>query len=170
MENKARIRINLNLREFEIEGSEDFINSHSSKIENFLEILKNTPPPVQSFSANPVQVPQMEQTGLSQGVSSNLTLPDTFGEYFHKLPKASKDADKILLAANFAQASSSDYSFSTGDATKLLLAQGVKLSNSTVFLKQNLKAKYLIQLSKGKFRVSREGVEYIQQLISGIKN
>ena len=35
MENKAKIRINLNIREFEIEGSEEFINSHSAKIDNF---------------------------------------------------------------------------------------------------------------------------------------
>lgn len=40
MENKAKIRINLDTREFEIEGTEGFVNSHTDKIEGFFGTVK----------------------------------------------------------------------------------------------------------------------------------
>jgi len=40
MENKAKIRINLDTREFEIEGTEEFVNSHTDKIEGFFGTVK----------------------------------------------------------------------------------------------------------------------------------
>jgi hypothetical protein len=164
MENKAKIRINLNLREFEIEGSEDFINSHSAKIESFLEILKNIPP---SQAAPVIQQPATNSyapVSPSSSVSSN-QIPDNFGEYYHLLPKTAKDADKVLIAGYFHQLNNPDAYFTTGDATKLLIDQGVKLSNPAQFIGNNVKVKRIIKLGKGKFKVSKDGVEYIQQLL-----
>lgn len=167
MENKAKIRINLNLREFEIEGSEEFINSHSAKIESFLEILKSTPP--SADLALPTQQKNAD-SGLNEVLKpkkNNESMPDNFGEYYQNLPINGKDADKILLAANFAQQSNPDNNFTTGDASKLLLDQGVKLSNPAVAISVNFKAKRIIKLSKGKYKISKDGNDYIKQLISG---
>lgn len=168
MESKAKIRINLNSREFEIEGTEEFINSHSVKIDNFLELLKTAPPssPTVNQQSIPVAVPT-QQTNSTPVTQNNGALPETFGEYYHQVPKSAKDSDKMLVAGRYAQSLSAENSFGTSEASKLLLDQGIRLSNSTVFLNQNLKPKYLIKLSKGKFRVSKDGLEYIEKLFNG---
>jgi hypothetical protein len=169
MENKAKIRINLNLREFEIEGSEAFINSHSAKIESFLEILKTAPTVVVEPKANHSEKDTSETktaktTPANTGNSDNV--PETFGEYYHEMPKKSRDADKILLAGHFIQSKSDDKLFTTREASAALIEQGVKLSNSAVFVGQCEKAKHIIKISKGKFRVSKTGLEYIEQLLA----
>ena len=163
MENKAKIRINLNLREFEIEGSEEFVNSHSSKIESIFELLKKAPP------IEPIKTPA-KQSGSDPIISNKGkigTIPDTFGEYYQMLPNKAKDLDKILIAGHFAQIANPDSNFTTNDASKLLLDQGVKLSNPAMSISANHKAKRLIKLGKGKFKVSKDGEDYIKQLISG---
>ena len=164
MENKAKIRINLNLREFEIEGSEDFINSHSENIESFLEILKTTMP---TNNQQPVVITKSQTSQTNQPPLSNSTAPDNFGEYYHQVPKTTKEADKILVAGHYAQLTSGENLFSTKDANKLLLDQGIKLSNPAVFMNQIESAKYIIKLSKGKYRVSKTGTDRIQQIFTG---
>lgn len=169
MENKAKIRINLNLREFEIEGSETFINSHSAKIESFLEILKTAPP------IAPEPKPHHKEKESTEGKAAKTpsvhkgnsdSIPDTFGEYYHDMPKKSKEADKILLAGHFIQSKSDDNLFSTREASSVLLEQGVKLSNPAVFIGQCEKSKHIIKISKGKFRVSKTGLEHIAELLT----
>lgn len=163
MGNNAKIRINLNLREFEIEGSEDFINSHVKKIESFLEILKTAPPVAQpivvqqpatiNHTSNPVHKP-----------ATNGATPETFGEYLHLYPKTINNGDKLLAAGQFAQSKSTDAAFSTSDATALLLEQGIKLSNPAVFIKGLTDGKKIIKLSKNKFKVSADGIEHLNQI------
>jgi len=164
MEGNAKIRINLNLREFEIEGSEDFINSHSEKIDSFLEILKTTPPTPQPTI---IQQPVVLSTTQNPAPNPKLgSIPETFGEYLHLLSNNAKDIDKVLLAGHFAQASSESGSFSTSDTTQLLIDQGIKLTNPSQTIKNNLDTKRIIKLSKGKFKVSKDGADYLQQLLS----
>jgi hypothetical protein len=170
MENKAKIRINLNLREFEIEGSEAFINSHSAKIESFLEILKTAPPivtePKAHHKENEVTEVKPAKT-VSTHKASSEDIPETFGEYYHEMPKKSTESDKILLAAHFVQSKSDDNLFTTKESNAALLEQGVKLSNPTVFVTRCEKAKHIIKISKGKFRVSKTGLEHIKELLAG---
>jgi len=170
MENKAKIRINLNLREFEIEGSETFINSYFAKIESFLEILKTAPPITPEPKAHHkekdgAEAKTAKATTFHKGNSDSV--PETFGEYYHEMPKKSKEADKILLAGHFIQSKSDDNLFSTREANASLLEQGVKLSNPTVFVGQCEKAKHIIKISKGIFRVSKTGLEHIGELLTG---
>ncbi|MBI1193671.1 MAG: hypothetical protein GC205_10935 [Bacteroidetes bacterium] len=171
MDNKAKIRINLNLREFEIEGSEDFVNSHAAKIESFLTILKNSPPPVIHDTVNPPKDTSEKRIAKksSEHKQTNDGIPDSFGEYYHGLKKGAKEADKILLAGHFIQSKSEDNLFSTKEAATALLDQGVKLSNPTVFVNRNEVSKHIIKISKGKFRVSKTGLEHIAGLLSADK-
>jgi len=164
MENNAKIRINLNLREFEIEGSEEFVNSHAQKIESFLELLKKTPPLPEPTKTT---VDPVIGTTTQPVKSSNGTLPESFGEYYQMLPNNAKDVDKIMIAGHFAQNANPENNFSTNDASKLLLDQGVKLSNPAMSMTANHKAKRLIKLSKGKYKISKDGSDYIKQLLSG---
>lgn len=169
MENKSKIRINLNLGEFEIEGTEAFIDSHSSKIESFLKTLRTAPPvtPDQKVHHNETDDTTDTRTERIIHIGKSDSVPETFSEYYHCMPKKSKFADKILLAGYYIQRKSEENLFSTRKASAVLLEQGVKLSNSTVFVGQNEKAKHIIEISKGKFRVSKTGLEYIEQLLAG---
>ena len=167
MENKAKIRINLNLREFEIEGSEAFINSHSAKIESFLEILKNAPAHTIKDNTTHKEAAKPSPSPSKSSKTVINEIPETFGEYYHDIPKSAKEADKILLAGHFIQCKSDDNLFSTKEASKALLDQGVKLSNPTVFVNRNETNKNIIKISKGKFRVSKTGLEHIKQLLEG---
>jgi hypothetical protein len=119
MENKAKIRINLNLREFEIEGSEDFINSHSAKIESFLETLKASPlvitePKVDDKEKEGAEAKSVKTPSTHKAHSEDI--PETFGEYYHEMPKKSTESDKILVAAHFIQGKSEDNLFTTKEA------------------------------------------------------
>lgn len=158
MENRARIRINLQAKEVEIEGTEEFVKSHSEFIEGFLKTIA-TQNRVSNSQGN------LDKDSRHSGNDSE-PLTETFGEYFHQLPRETTDSAKILVAGHFAQKMNSENSFTTKDASKLLLEQGVKLSNSTAFIKSNLDQKYLIKLSKGVFRVSRDGSDFIKSLFS----
>ncbi|SFQ56373.1 hypothetical protein [Parafilimonas terrae] len=167
MENKAKIRINLNAREFEIEGTEEFINSHSEKIDSFLEILKSIPVnqlPPQQPTPPAVVVNNQPITGQVQPPANGL--PESFGEYFHSLPNNAKDVDKVLLAGHFAQAQNEQNTFTTLEATKLLLDQGVRLTNPSQAIKNNTDAKRLIKISKGKFRVSKDGSDFLKKFLT----
>lgn len=170
MENKAKIRINLNLRELEIEGSEDFINSHSAKIESFLETLKASPivitePKVDDKEKEGAKAISVKTSSTHKAHSEDI--PETFGEYYHEMPKKSTESDKILVAGHFIQVKSEDNLFTTKEANAALLEQGVKLSNAAVFINRCEKMKHIIKISKGKFRVSKIGHEHIRQLLTG---
>lgn len=164
MSNAAKIRINLNLREFEIEGTEEFINSHSEKIDSFLELLKSTPP---ALPPQIIQQPLIVTNGQQQQQPQSGNLPESFGEYAHKLPKSAKDVEKLLVAGHFAQLTSQDGSFATKEATALLLEHGIKLSNPSLAVTRNVESKKIIKLAKGKFKLSREGVDHINTLLTG---
>jgi hypothetical protein len=45
MENSARIRVNLSTKEFEVEGSEQFVKEYAAKIENLLSAFANSKSP-----------------------------------------------------------------------------------------------------------------------------
>ena len=169
MENNSKIRINLNQREFEIEGSEDFIKSHSAKIESLFAQLKNTSSSTEHDPKGHQKDTTEKKAAKSPVINKHTDdgIPDTFGEYYHDLPKRAKEADKILLAGHFIQSKSDNNIFSTKDAGAALLDQGVKLSNPTVFINRNEEAKHIIKISKGKFRVSKTGLEHIAGLLSG---
>lgn len=162
MENNAKIRINLNTREFEIEGSEEFINSHSDKIENFIELLKTAPP-----QRIPSTTPNPSSSNPPATPAGDSSVPGTFGEYIHRMPKSAKDVDKILIAGHYAQSQNADSSFNTKEATALLLEQGIKVSNPSLAVTRNVDSKRMIKLAKGKFKLSRDGADHLASLLNG---
>ncbi len=164
MEEKSKIRINLNSREFEIEGSEEFIAKYNETIDSFLEKIYSS----DSTQNNTSNASEEDVTGnitaKNRTDSGGLTEEDkeqSFGEWYNKLPNTAKDVDKILLAGYFVQLESADGIFSTREASNLLVEQGVKLSNASAFMKSNMSTKKVFK-HKGGYRVSDTGVSYIK--------
>jgi hypothetical protein len=154
-EQRARLRINLSQREFEVEGSESFVGAYAERFDAWLgrlgEPRDNAPPPdppQQLGSPSPRAAPAVH----------------SFGELLQQLPRAASDVDRILTAGYFAYLRSADKSFSTGEANTLLTEQGVKVGNPSQCVRQNLTAKRVFK-HLGRYRVSQTGLDYLRQML-----
>lgn len=153
---KARIRVNLNTREIEIEGSEDFIKTNTDKFDNYLHALRNEPAPG-GFTG---------RQGKTNGEEPRKPKPGSFAEYYQRLPKGAKKGDKILLAAYYSQMKNPDNTFTTRETTKLLSAQNVKLSNPSQYIKNSINSNRMELLQKGRYRLTKEGIEHVNMMLS----
>lgn len=152
VEQNARIRINLSQRELEIEGSEAFVERYADRLESLLDGLDlETPATVVAAAAPPPPPPARPD------------LDGGFGALMQHLPRSSTDVDKMLAAGWYAQRQSGDNAFATGDANKLLADQGVKVGNPSQCVKQNLLAKRVFVVQRGRYRIAQQGVDYLKQ-------
>jgi hypothetical protein len=145
---RAKLRINLAQREFEVEGSEEFVRAYAERIDGWLGQLDVTANPAVATASTPPAPP----------------VARTFGELHQHLPRAATDVDRILLAGHFVQGRNADRSFATGEANALLTEQGVKVGNPSQCVKQNLVAKRVFK-HQGRYRVSQTGVDHLRQLV-----
>lgn len=150
MDQRARVRINLSQREFEVEGSEAFVRDFGDRIEELLGGINTTAPAAVAPSLEP-----------------NPTF-GSFGEFILRLPSNSTDVDKMLAAGFYMQSTSVDDAFGTSDANKQLIEQGIKLGNPSQCVKQSLLAKRVFQVSKGRYRVSQPGRGHLRQLLGPV--
>jgi len=159
LDQHTRLRINLTQREFEVEGSEEFVRSFADRFEELLAALDSEPLPSAPVAADPPRSPVAEIDSSSLG---------SFGEFLLRLPSSATDVDKMLAAGFFVQMASVDDAFGTSDANRRLLEQGIKLGNPSQCVKQSLLAKRLFMLNKGRYRVSQPGRAYLRQLLGPV--
>ena len=149
---RARLRINLAQREFEVEGSESFVKTYAERLDQLLARLTEQPPaPAQPAGSARPEGDVLPSTG-------------SFGELLHRLPRAATDVDRMLVAGYFAQQRGADNGFATGEANTLLTEQGVKVGNPSQCVKQNLLAKRVFK-HQGRYRVSQIGLDHLRQLV-----
>jgi hypothetical protein len=151
-ERRARLRINLAQREFEVEGSESFVRTYAERLDQLLGHLSEAP-------AGPSKAP-----AAATPKGDGLAEASTFGELLQGLPRAASDVDRMLIAGYFAQQRGTDNGFGTGEANGLLTEQGVKVGNPSQCVKQNLLAKRVFK-HQGRYRVSQIGLDYLRQLL-----
>jgi hypothetical protein len=170
MESKARIRIAVNGGEFEIEGSEDFVNSYADTIKSFTKILEEAPSTAQAelegpastgkqfsiFDASPDPMPR-DQNGKLAAAS--------FGELYYKAPKSISKTDIVLLASYFVQSKNEEGTFTTQEVNKLLREHGIDLTNTSHFNKLNQDYKKVFKMRQGKYKVSEEGVDHLKTIL-----
>jgi hypothetical protein len=152
LDQRGRLRINLSQREFEVEGSEEFVRGFVDRVQELLDLF-DLPPPVAAVACD-----------KAQATEANTTL-GTFGEFILSLPSSSTDVDKMLAAGFYVQVTSPDDAFATGDANRRLTEQGIKLGNPSQCVKQSLLAKRVFLVSKGRYRVSQPGRAHLRQLL-----
>ena len=149
---RAKLRINLAQREFEVEGSESFVKAYADRLDQLLARL----------TEEPAAAPKMQGSLRPDGDA--LPSADTFGELLQRLPRAATDVDRMLVAGYFAQQRGADNGFATGEANTLLTEQGVKVGNPSQCVKQNLLAKRVFK-HQGRYRVSQIGLDHLRQLV-----
>lgn len=154
---EARVRISLGAGELEIHGSEDFVAKYDDVVDELLAKLRAVP--VESIAAN------VTNSNGSSGGDGGGELPP-FGEVLHQLPNDASGTDQILLAGMYAQRDSADSTFATAEASKLLIEQGVKLSNPTQSLNNNQSAKRVFKVGK-RWKIAKPGEDHLKSM--GIK-
>lgn len=146
-----RIRVSLSAGELEVEGSDEFISKYGDSIDIVLQRLQEGK-----------TLPALDGNS-SAGQTSNPKKPGEFGEALQAFSSSANDTDRMLLAGSFAQASSSDNAFVTGEAAKLLIEQGIKPGNPSQCMTNNLKAKRVFKVGS-KYRVSKQGEDHLRTL------
>ena len=138
----------------EIEGSEEFVEKHWGALQSLI-----TDAPV------PGEETERDELGETPGETHVSESPHSFGEHLNRFGNL-KDVDKALVAGHFQQTKFSDDNlFTTGEVNQLLKEQGLKLSNPSQSVRQNLTGKKVFRES-GKFRVSKQGEDHISELLA----
>jgi len=159
--NQIKIRINLETREFQVEGDAKYINEAFGKyIYDYLDGIKGS-----QRSKSPPDDVTKKSTTITKEENIGDSLPDSFGEYLNKFPRTLKDVDRLLIAGFYIQTKNSANYFTIPEASNLLIDQGIKLSNASAFNKANEVTKRIFKLSGKNFRVSDSGIQYIKTLI-----
>ena len=154
---QAHIRISLTAGDLELEGSEEFVAQYGDAIQGLLGRLRQPAAPGKPGGTGVATTPVIDPPAGEE--------PREFGEVLHALPNSASGADQILIAGSYAQQSSTENSFSTGEANQLLLGQGVKLSNPSQSLKNCIAAKRVFKVGS-RYRISKTGEEHLKALIS----
>ena len=171
MESKARIRIAVNGGEFEIEGSEGFVNSYADTINSFTKILKESPSAVQTDQESAKAVGKQfsifetaPASPIPRDQSGKLTAA-SFGELYYKAPKSTSKTDIVLLASYFVQSQNEEGTFTTQEVNKLLREHGIDLTNTSHFNKLNQDYKKVFKMRQGKYKVSEEGIDHLKTIL-----
>ncbi len=164
MSENTRIRINIYTGEIEFEGTEEFVKNQLENLPLLMDNISKFIPKKQD------RLQKMEEdTKPSKATITNeKIIPDSFGEWFNSFPTKLQQTEQVLIAACYQQNCSEQTTFETGQANKLLLEQGIKVSNAADSLKALQQSKHVFIVGKrGKlnvYRVSKDGVKFIETL------
>ncbi len=164
-ETRARLKINLFQGEFEVEGSEAFVQRYAERIDDLFSRLHQGERGEGPVTLSAVAAPSASLSEVNG--QSTIDAPGHIGEWLEHLPRSSTDVDRMLLAGYFAQLRSGDQSFGTGEANTLLTDQGIKVGNPSQCVKQNLVAKRVFRHQR-RYRVSQTGLDQLRQLLGPI--
>jgi hypothetical protein len=150
----VQLRVNFATRELEVAGSSKDVREWFERLE---ALFGNAVSKVGGAQGRMESLP---------AVSSNIgsISERSFGEYLLSFPRDVSDVDRALIAGFFIQESDPDRVFATSAVSDILREQGFKLSNPSASVKRNQLASRVFLHGKGRFRVSKDGVDYLAQL------
>lgn len=162
--------------EFEIEGSEEFVNSYEESIKSFVSILqKGAAAPTRktdtSRSATGEQFsifeapPALHVAAPPKQENGSMSPGESFGEFYHRRPKNVSKTDIVLMASYYIQSKNDDGVFTTREVTKLLKDHGLDLSNPAHFIKLNQEYKKVFKMRQGHYKVSEEGTDHLKSIL-----
>jgi hypothetical protein len=157
MPTDVKLRISLATGEFELQGPEAFVAQYDEFTRPLLERLASSNPQAFTSAANSADV---VQSTTANGAEQ---WPE-FGEAIHRLPRGASGTDQILLAGFYASLMHSERTFATAEASKLLVEQGIKVSNPSQSLKNNMDGKKVFRVGN-RFKISREGQDRVNALL-----
>jgi hypothetical protein len=164
---RTRLKINLSQGEFEVEGSEAFVERYAERIDALFAGLSNGGEAELAPSPSIVTANRPVNANMSNGADDRSHAPAHLGEWLEHMPRSATDVDRMLLSGYYAQLRSADQCFGTGEANALLTDQGIKVGNPSQCVKQNLVAKRVFKHHR-RYRVSQTGLDQLRQLLGPI--
>jgi len=173
---RTRLKINLSQGEFEVEGSEAFVERYAQRIDALFAGLHKAKTDAQAL---PVAANASSTVSPAQPTTSNArstpvettkaasSAPEHLGEWLQHMPRSATDVDRMLLSGYYAQLRSADQCFGTGEANALLTDQGIKVGNPSQCVKQNLVARRVFRQHR-RYRVSQIGLDQLRLLLGPI--
>jgi len=159
-----KIRVNLNTREFEVEGDQEAVfKNFGDLLKDYLDLIKHQPTKQNDLDKRGKPSSVSQTNNLNDDVENEISA-DSFGEFYNKFSKTLSNVDKLLIASYFVQSKSDNKSFTVKEANDLLVEQGIKLSNPNAFNKSNSDTKRVFKLSGKNYRVSDNGIESIKSI------
>jgi hypothetical protein len=164
---EARIRIDFSQGELEIEGTESFVERH-------LDLIKELDAPFRKERNSSTVSDSREECRNPSShlhVGSGLPeVPEYFGEWFHFFTHNDlTQVEEALIAGYYIQRCTEERDFSTSDIGEALDEVDVSLTNTSQSIKNlvNGDRAYKTHQENGKqyYKVSREGREYLQDLL-----
>lgn len=147
------IRLKINDRELEITGTRGDVDVY---LERYADLITD----FREDSLTPTTIPNQSPMLTESDV------PETFGEYLIRFAPNITDVDRILVAGYFTQTRDGENEFRTRDVSALLREQGVNIANASEAVRRNSAMRRVFSISRGRFRVSQDGVRHIQSLLS----
>ena len=149
-----RLRVSPKTGEFEIEGSEEFVEKYWGE----LRPLIDRRPAADSEEADAgVRAERPSERGDTK------SLPENFGEFRNSFRKLSQ-LEEMLVAGYFVQSSNEDAVFTNREANQLLIEQGVKITNPSQCTTDNKNKGLAFKVKARTFRVSEKGKQRISEL------
>jgi hypothetical protein len=165
-DSSSRIRISIGGAELDLQGDAAFIDKYDDTIQALLAKLTSlTPSDTQvNTTRQAAMVPPAPLT-VGSTAAPALEAGDDFGEVYHRVPRSATNVDKALVAAWFLHRSKEAKVIETRAVSSLLVEQGVRLSNASQAMTNNLNRKFVFK-SGGGYRMSREGIEFVERLLN----
>lgn len=178
MDEKVRIRVSLLKGEVELEGSEEFVNKQLDELKDLFTRIYSIYSELgilDKLGSVEVLKPPLEKPSVETGetfISGEISVPDTFGEWFNKFPKNLQNDDVALIAAFFAQENSDKKEFKTSDVTRILKEYGKIISNPAQYMKRLSENKLIFPTRRTgnvkTFRISKpDGIDKLKELMRG---
>lgn len=175
MSDTTRIRVSTRFGEVEFEGSEEFVNKQIDNVEGLLERFHNVYLKLGLYEAGDDKLKfvgsyEKQEVEEKEQVSQiDLSVPDTFGEWYQKFPKDMSENDVALVTGYFHQEKSDTKEFKTQDVNNLLNEFGIKLSNTSLSVKRLVENKFAFPIGKEgrikRYKIAKPGEEKMKELI-----
>lgn len=163
MNELSKIRILANNIEIEIQGTEQFINSHLENLEIYIERMGKT------LVSNDVEVKNRVNDKEEKQVNIDIPLPKYFVEWYRMFPEKISLKDKYLIASLFVQETSDSKNFKSSHVRVKLKEIGVVLSNSPNTALELSRSGYYrkmdVDSGRNIYEFTHLGIERIKELL-----
>ena len=156
--------------EIEIDGEETYVRDQVDKFEKTFEKMVKA-----HVNYNNLGMVDLTKNNkdykAEEKVEQIITLEMTnsFGEWFQKFKDDLTEKDKALIAAYYIQKKSVEEEFKTIEVTKSLKDYGISLSNTSLYISNLKKYKFIFPTEKRGnvkyYKISKDGEDYLESLL-----
>jgi hypothetical protein len=151
----------------EVEGTEDFVRGcldRAAELIRSVSPVHALAPPNPTTSSPTGRHASHKAPRAPHSTPARTTAPPQLGDMLHKLADDATDMDRTLCAAQALESVSTEGKVKTREINAALMDLKIKLSNTSLAVRRNRDAKYLIPLPKGFFKVSAQGEARVKEI------